>query len=161
MGGRPAPWQAPAANGTALEGARAASVASKTCEEGRGCRQSLSGCSALRATGTTATSGQHVLCPFQPRPRLRPVGRGQEQGRAAGPPLAWPTPPARPEARSWGPLDALLPVPCDLEPEREEGQVYHRGCLPPPLEHPRARSCCWGRGGGAPTVKTPLHENPL
>ncbi|XP_036096887.1 calponin-1 isoform X1 [Molossus molossus] len=33
------------ANGMALEEARAASVASKTCEEGRGCRQSLSCCS--------------------------------------------------------------------------------------------------------------------
>ncbi|XP_029074920.1 calponin-1 isoform X1 [Monodon monoceros] len=47
-GGRPAPWQASMANGTALEEARAASRASKTCEEGRGCRRSFSCCRLLQ-----------------------------------------------------------------------------------------------------------------
>lgn len=44
LGGCPAPWQAPTANGMALEETRAASGASKTCEEGRGCRRNFSCC---------------------------------------------------------------------------------------------------------------------
>lgn len=95
------------------------------------------------------TTGQHVLCSLQPRPRLRAVSRSQEQGRAGVPPLAWPTclPGRRPH--SWGSLDPLLPIPCDLEPKREEEQVCRRGCLPPPPEHPRALSFGWGVEWGA------------
>lgn len=66
VGGCPAPWQAPAANGRALEEARAASGASKTCEEGRGCRRSLSSClGSQRVLGATATAAhREPACPL-------------------------------------------------------------------------------------------------
>lgn len=143
-GGCPAPWQAPMANGMALEEARAASVASKTCEEGRGCRQSLSCCSSSQ-------SHRHP-CPPPASMSSAHFNRGPAYGLSAevknkvgleG--LPWSGLHALPgqRPRSWDSLDALLPVPCDLESEREEGQVCLRGCLPPPLEHPRALSYCW------------------
>lgn len=159
-----------------MEEARAASVASKTCEEGREYRRSLSCCRCPQ-------SHCHH-CPPPASMSSAHFNRGPAYGLSAevknkvgleGLPPSGPhmLPGQRP--CSWGSLDTLLPIPGDLEPEREEGQVFCRDHLPPPLEHPRVLRMldhCWGwsagacrqpqiNRGGHSIVKTLLDQNPL
>lgn len=171
--GCPAPWQAPAANGMALEEARAASGASKTCEEGRGYRESLSCCHGPQP--------HRHHCPPPASMSSAHFNRGPAYGLSAEVKnkvglecLPWPGPYALPDQRpcSWGSLETLLPIPCDMELKRKEGQVCRRGCLPLPPEHPRALSFGWVvewgtyrqprvNRGSCSIAKTPLDQNPL
>ena len=123
-GGRPAPWQASMANGTALEEARAASRASKTCEEGRGCRRSFSCCRLLqrcchRCPPSASMSSAH----FNRGPAYGLSAEVKNKVGLEGLPPTWPTCPARPEAPHLGfhgPPSCLSHMTWNLREKKDE-----------------------------------------
>lgn len=119
--GHPAPWQAPVTNGTALEKARAASGASKTCEEGRGCRRSLSCCRGpqeppLPLLSPASMSSAH----FNRGPAYGLSAEVKNKVGLDG--LPWPGHTVLPGQRphSLDSLDPLLLIPCDLRGKRDK-----------------------------------------
>ena len=113
-GGRPAPWQVLTANGTVLEEARAASRASKTCEEGRGCRRSFSCCRRPQRAATAAhpPSTSMSSAHFNRGPAY---GLSAEVKNKVGleglPPQPGPLALPGQKPGSWGSLDPLLACP--------------------------------------------------